>query len=183
MSEAPNLDRLRTLAFVLKFARPYQARVAAFTVALIVAAGCFLALGQGLKIAVDRGFAAGDPSGLDQGLIFLLIVVMISAGATYTRFYLISWLGERIVADLRRAVFERLLTLAPSWFEHSRTGAMVSRLTTDTALIEQVVGTSVSMALRNAMMGLGALVMLAVTSGKLTALVLLLVPLVIGPIV
>ena len=177
------LDRLRSLALVARYARPYRARLIAFTIALFVGAACFLVLGQGLKLAVDKGFAAGDPKGLDRALVFLLVVVVISATVTYVRFYLISWLGERIVADLRRAVFSRVLTLSPAWFETTRTGEMVSRLTTDTALIEQVVGTSVSMALRQGLMGLGALVMLAITSLKLTALVLLLVPIVMGPIV
>lgn len=177
------LDRLRSLSLIARYARPYRARLIVFTIALFVGAACFLVLGQGLKLAVDKGFAAGDPKGLDRALVFLLVVVVISATVTYVRFYLISWLGERIVADLRRAVFSRVLTLSPAWFETTRTGEMVSRLTTDTALIEQVVGTSVSMALRQGLMGLGALVMLAITSFKLTALVLLLVPIVMGPIV
>jgi ATP-binding cassette, subfamily B, bacterial len=177
------LDRLRSLSLIAQYARPYRTRLIVFTIALFVGAACFLVLGQGLKLAVDKGFAAGDPKGLDRALVFLLVVVVISAAVTYVRFYLISWLGERIVADLRRAVFSRVLTLSPAWFESTRTGEMVSRLTTDTALIEQVVGTSVSMALRQGLMGLGALVMLAITSLKLTALVLLLVPIVMGPIV
>ncbi len=179
----PALARLRSLSLVAQYARPYRTRLIVFTIALFVGAACFLVLGQGLKLAVDRGFAAGDPKGLDRALVFLLVIVVISATASYVRFYLISWLGERIVADVRRAVFSRVLTLSPSWFENARTGEMVSRLTTDTALIEQVVGTSVSMALRQGLMGLGALVMLAITSLKLMGLVLLLVPIVMGPIV
>lgn len=177
------LDRLRSLSLIAQYARPYRTRLIVFTIALFIGAACFLVLGQGLKLAVDKGFAAGDPKGLDRALVFLLVVVVISATVTYVRFYLISWLGERIVADVRRAVFARVLTLSPAWFESARTGEMVSRLTTDTALIEQVVGTSVSMALRQGLMGLGALVMLAITSLKLTGLVLLLVPIVMGPIV
>jgi len=179
----PPLERLRALSLIAHYARPYRTRLIVFAIALFVGAATFLVLGQGLKLAVDKGFAAGDPKGLDRALAFLLVVVVISSVSSFIRFYLISWLGERIVADVRKAVFSRVLTLSPSWFESARTGEMVSRLTTDTALIEQVVGTSVSMALRQGLMGIGALVMLAITSLKLTALVLMLVPLVMGPIV
>ncbi|MCU0868220.1 MAG: ABC transporter transmembrane domain-containing protein [Burkholderiales bacterium] len=174
---------MSALSILWRFARPYRARMAAFTVALFVAAGCFLAMGEGLKRVVDRGFASGTPRELDLALLYLLGVVAVTVVATFFRFYLISWLGERVVADLRRAVFTHLLRLQPAWFEDARTGEMISRLTTDTTLLEQVVGTSVSMALRNLAMGLGALVMLAVTSLKLTLLVLGLVPIVMGPIV
>src|SRR5882762_1506124 len=150
--------------------------------ALVVAAACFLVIGQGLKQVIDRGFAGGDPQALNQALFFLLGVIVVMSVATWVRFYLISWLGERVIADIRRAVFSRLLSLSPGWFEQARTGDVISRLTTDTALLEQVVGTSVSMALRNGLLGLGALAMLMLTSWKLTALVLLMVPVVIGPI-
>jgi ATP-binding cassette subfamily B protein len=174
---------LAALGVLWHFAQPYRARIAVFTVALFVAAGCFLAMGEGLKRVIDRGFASGTPRELDLALLFLVAVVAVSAVATFVRFYLISWLGERVIADLRRAVFTHLLRLPPAWFEDARTGEMITRLTTDTTLLEQVVGTSVSMALRNLAMGLGGLVMLAVTSPKLMLLVLALIPLVMGPIV
>jgi len=174
---------LRALTILLRFAAPYRRRMVFFTLAMMVSAGCFLVIGQGLKQVVDRGFSGGDPAALNQGLFFLLAVIVVMASATWVRFYLISWLGERVVADIRRKVFSHLLTLSPAWFEQTRTGEMISRLTTDTALLEQVVGTSVSMALRNGLLGAGALVMLMLTSWKLTLLVLLTVPVVIVPIV
>ncbi|HZF23115.1 MAG TPA: ABC transporter transmembrane domain-containing protein [Burkholderiales bacterium] len=177
------LARLRALAVLWRFATPYRARMLVFALALVVAAACFLVIGQGLKQVIDRGFAGGDPQALNQALFFLLGVIVVMSVATWVRFYLISWLGERVIADIRRAVFSRLLSLSPGWFEQARTGDVISRLTTDTALLEQVVGTSVSMALRNGLLGLGALAMLMLTSWKLTALVLLMVPVVIGPIV
>jgi ATP-binding cassette subfamily B protein len=179
----PTLRRLAALSVLWRFARPYKARISGFAAALIVAASGFLVIGQGLKVVIDRGFAGGNVQALNQALFFLLAVVAVMAAATYVRFYLISWLGERVIADIRREVFARILKLSPGWFEQARTGEVISRLTTDTTLLEQVVGTSVSMALRNALTGAGALVMLMVTSWKLTALVLLMVPLVIGPIV
>jgi len=174
---------LRTLSMLLRFAAPYRRRMVFFSIAMMVSAGCFLVIGQGLKQVIDRGFSGGDPAALNQGLFFLLTVIVVMASATWVRFYLISWLGERVIADIRRKVFSHLLTLSPAWFEQTRTGEMISRLTTDTALLEQIVGTSVSMALRNGVLGAGALVMLMLTSWKLTLLVLLTVPVVIVPIV
>ena len=177
------IARLRALTILLRFAAPYRQRMVFFGLAMIMSAGCFLVIGQGLKQVVDRGFSGGDPAALNQGLFFLLVVIVVMATATWVRFYLISWLGERVIADIRRQVFSHLLTLSPAWFEQTRTGEMISRLTTDTALLEQIVGTSVSMALRNGLLGAGALVMLMLTSWKLTLLVLLTVPVVIVPIV
>ncbi|MEO8156847.1 MAG: ABC transporter transmembrane domain-containing protein [Betaproteobacteria bacterium] len=174
---------LRALAILLRFAMPYRRRMVFFGLAMLVSAGCFLVIGQGLKQVVDRGFSGGDPAALNRGLFFLLAVIVVMATATWVRFYLISWLGERVIADIRRKVFSHLLNLSPAWFEQTRTGEMISRLTTDTALLEQIVGTSVSMAMRNGVLGAGALVMLMLTSWKLTLLVLLTVPVVIVPIV
>jgi ATP-binding cassette subfamily B protein len=182
-SAPARIANLRALSILLRFAAPYRRRMVFFALAMMVSAGCFLAIGQGLKKVVDRGFSGGDPAALNQGLFFLLAVIVVMATATWVRFYLISWLGERVIADIRRKVFSHLLTLSPAWFEQTRTGEMISRLTTDTALLEQIVGTSVSMALRNGLLGAGALVMLMLTSWKLTLLVLLTVPVVIVPIV
>ncbi|MFL6579322.1 MAG: ABC transporter transmembrane domain-containing protein, partial [Burkholderiales bacterium] len=180
---SPRTANLRALSLLLQFARPYRRRMLFFAVALMVSAGCFLVIGQGLKQVIDRGFSHGDPAALNQGLFFLLGVIVVMATATWVRFYLISWLGERVIADIRRTVFSHLLELSPGWFEQTRTGEMISRLTTDTALLEQIIGSSFSMALRNALLGAGALVMLMLTSWKLTLLVLLTVPVVIVPIV
>jgi len=173
---------LRDLALLWRYVRPYRARLALALVALVVAAGCFLVIGQGLKQVIDAGFAQRDPAALNRALVLLLGVIVVMASATFTRFYLVSWLGERVVADLRSEVFSHLLTLSPAFFEQQRTGEVISRLTADSALLEQVVGTSVSLAARNLLMGLGSLIMLALTSLKLTLLVLLMVPVVIAPI-
>jgi len=167
---------------VLRFVRPYRARMAVAGVALVVAAGCVLVLGQGLKRVIDAGFTQADTASLDTALFALLAIVCVLAGATYTRFYSVSWIGERVSADIRRAVFGHLLKQSPGFFETMRTGEVISRLTSDTALLELVIGSSFSFALRNALIMLGALVMLVITSPKLTALVVLGVPLVIAPI-
>ena len=177
----PNRD-IRQLARVLRFLWPYRARMAVAGVALAVAAGCVLVLGQGLKRVVDAGFSGSDATSLDTALFALLAIVCVLALATYTRFYSVSWIGERVSADIRRAVFGHLLEQSPGFFETIRTGEAISRLTNDTALLEVVIGSSASFALRNTLIMLGALVMLVITSPKLTALVVLGVPLVIAPI-
>jgi ATP-binding cassette, subfamily B, bacterial len=177
----PNRD-LRQLSRVLRFLWPYRARMAVAGVALVVAAGCVLVLGQGLKRVVDAGFSGNDASSLDTALFALLAIVCVLAAATYTRFYSVSWIGERVSADIRRAVFGHLLDLSPGFFETMRTGEAISRLTNDTSLLEIVIGSSASFALRNTLIMLGALAMLVITSPKLTVLVVLGVPLVIAPI-
>jgi ATP-binding cassette subfamily B protein len=179
----PPATALRVLARIGRFLRPYRARVALALLALLVAAATTLAIGQGLKAVIDRGFAAGDAGELDRFLALLLAVVAVMAVATYVRFYNVSWLGERVTADLRRAVFDHLLTLPPAFYETTRTGEVIARLTNDTTMLETVIGSSASMAVRNLLLLVGGLVMLALTSAKLTLLVLVGVPAVVLPIV
>jgi len=181
VTESPkaNLGQLAKLADLL---RPYRQQIAIALVALVVAASSFLVLGQGLKAVIDKGLATGAPAALNQAMGFFLIVVLVLAAATYVRFYFVSWLGERVIADLRRQVFEHLLTLSPQFYENTRTGEALSRLTNDTTMLETVIGSSLSMAIRNTLMLIGGLVMLFVTSIKLTLFVLCAVPLVVVPI-
>ncbi len=163
--------------------RPYRQRVVVAGIALLVAAGAMLAVGQGLRAVVDRGFSAGNPIWLDATLAAMFGIIALLAGATYVRFYNVSWLGERVTADLRQRLFDHLLTLPPAWFEAGRTGEVISRLTSDTAQIESVIGSSLSIALRNILMLFGGLAMLFTTSLKLTLLTLAGVPLVVVPII
>jgi ATP-binding cassette subfamily B protein len=179
----PPLSSLRTLARIGTFLRPYRRQVAYAAIGLVIAACAVLAVGQGLRGVIDRGFGAGNAAELDRTLALMLGVIVVMAGATYTRFYFVSWLGERVTADLRRAVFDHLLTLPPGYFETTRTGEVISRLTNDTTLLETVIGSSASMAIRNLLLLAGGLVMLALTSAKLTLMVLAGVPLVVAPIV
>jgi len=182
LPERPPTRDIRQLARVLRFLAPYKARMVVAGFALVVAAACVLVLGQGLKRVIDAGFAGNDAASLDTALFALLAIVCVLAAATYTRFYSVSWIGERVSADIRRAVFGHLLEQSPGFFETMRTGEVISRLTNDTTLLELVIGSSASFALRNTLIMLGALVMLVITSPKLTALVVLGVPLVIAPI-
>jgi ATP-binding cassette subfamily B protein len=165
-----------------RFLAPYRMRLAGAMAALLVAAGCVLALGQGVKYVVDSGFGSGDPRLLDQALAALIGVAATLALATWFRFFLMMTLGERVVADLRRAVFDHILGLEPAFFEATRTGEVISRLTNDATLLQQVIGYGVSMFVRNGLMMLGAGVMLFVTSWKLAVLVLVGVPATLIPI-
>jgi ATP-binding cassette, subfamily B, bacterial len=179
----PPMTALRTVARVGRFLRPYRREIVFAAIGLVVAASAVLAVGQGLKFVVDRGFAASNAAELDRMLALMLGVIVVMAGATYMRFYHVSWLGERVTADLRRKVFDHLLDLPPSFFEATRTGEVISRLINDTTMLETVIGSSASMAIRNFLLMIGGLVMLTLTSPKLTLLVLGGVPLVVVPII
>ena len=170
------------LARLARFLSPYRGRVAAALVALVVAAACVLALGQGLKYVVDAGFGSGEPRLLDQALAAAVAVAIALSVATYFRFTLMMSTGERVVTDLRRAVFDHLLALSPGYFETARTGEVISRLASDTTVVQQVIGYGLSMFVRNLLMMTGAAAMLFVTSWKLAALVLVGVPLTLAPI-
>ena len=180
--ERPNQRDLRHLYRAAGFLRPHWRRALLALVALSITALAVLGLGQGLRGLIDGGFAGGDPAALDRALILLLGLSVIMAFGTYARFYLVSWLGERVVADLRMAVFDRVLRLNPGFFEITKTGEILSRLTTDTTLLQSIIGSSASMALRNLLNLVGGIIMLFVTNAKLTGLVLLVVPLVVVPI-
>ncbi len=180
--DRPKGRDIKSLRRALSFLAPYRTRVVLATIALTVTAGTVLALGQGLRGLVDSGFADGDPAALDNALAFLIGLSVLMAVGTYCRFYLVTWLGERVVADLRNAVFDRVLRLDPGFFEVTKTGEILSRLTTDTTLLQSIIGSSASMALRNLLIMIGGVVMMAVTNPKLTALVLLVVPVVVAPI-
>lgn len=179
---APPKGQVSQLVRLARFVAPYRGRVAAALVALVIAAACVLALGQGLRRVVDGGFASGDPRLLDAALAAVVAIAVVLAAATWTRFYLMMSIGERVIADLRQAVFGHVLRLSPAFFDLSRTGDIVSRVTNDTEQIRQVIGFGFSMFLRNALMMLGALAMLFATSAKLAALIVLGVPATVVPI-
>jgi ATP-binding cassette subfamily B protein len=181
-NERPMSARRQSLLRLAGFLMPYRARIAAAAIALTVAAGCVLALGQGLKLVIDNGFGSGEPRLLDQALMGLIAIAAALATATWFRFYLMMSTGERVVTDLRRAVFDHILGLDPAFFEATRTGEVISRLTNDTAQILAVIGFGLSMFVRNLLMMSGAAVMLFVTSWKLALFILLGVPLTLIPI-
>ena len=172
----------RSAAKLARFLLPYRRRIAAALIALLVAAACVLALGQGLRHIVDAGFGSGDPRLLDRALAALIGVAATLAVATWFRFHLMMSTGERVVTDLRRRVFDHVLGLDPAFFEAARTGEVISRLTNDAMLLQQVIGYGLSVFVRNSLMMAGAAVMLFVTSWKLALLVVLGVPVTLVPI-
>jgi len=151
-------------------------------VALIIAAGALLALPVAVRYLIDTGFASGDALAIDRQFIGVLIVAVVYALFAASRFYLVTWLGERVVADIRSAVYRHVIRLDPAFFEVTQTGEVLSRLTTDTTLIQSIAGVNLSITLRSTLNLIGGLVMLAVTSVKLTGMILVLVPLVIVPL-
>ena len=178
----PPKGDIAQLARLWRFLFPYRWRIAVALAALIIAASCVLALGQGLRYVIDAGFGSGEPRLLDAALAAVVAVSVVLACATWVRFYLMMSVGERVIADLRQAVFGHVLTLSPAFFDSARTGEIASRLTNDSEQLRQVIGFGFSMLLRNGLMMLGALAMLFATSSKLAALIVLGVPATVVPI-
>lgn len=165
-----------------RFLFPYKKQIIWASIALIVTAGLNLSLVQYVRIIVDQGFVAASANMLNQAIIGFLVIALLQAIGTFARFYWVSWLGERVTADLRKAVFSHIIGLHPAYFESNLSGEIQSRITTDTTLIQSVIGSSASIALRNLLLLLGGIVFLFITNPRLTSVVLICIPLVIGPI-
>ncbi|AIS57516.1 ABC transporter ATP-binding protein/permease [Vibrio coralliilyticus] len=173
---------LGILLELIKFIRPYQWKVIAALVALVFTASLTLSVGQGVRLLIDEGFAQQSTQELSSAIqLILALTVMISIG-TFFRFYLVSSVGERVSADIRLAVFNHVITLHPSYFETNGSGDIMSRITTDTTLLQSIIGSSFSMAMRSALMCVGAVIMLFATNIKLTLIVLASVPFILVPI-
>ncbi|WP_047515692.1 ABC transporter ATP-binding protein/permease [Vibrio harveyi] len=175
----------KNLGILLKlntFISPYKWRVAAALVALVATASLTLSVGYGVRILIDQGFAQQSLQELTNAIQFIVAVTLCIAVGTFFRFYLVSSVGERVSADIRLAVFNHVITLHPSYFETNSSGDIMSRLTTDTTLLQSIIGSSFSMAMRSALMCFGAIIMLFATNVKLTLIVLASVPFVLVPI-
>jgi ABC-type multidrug transport system fused ATPase/permease subunit len=167
----------RAIRLASRFIAPYRWQALGALLALIVTAGITLSMGQGIRLLVDQGFMTQSPHLLNQSIgLFMLLVLGLAVG-TFARFYLVSWIGERVVADIRRQVFNHLIYLHPGFYENNRSSEIQSRLTTDTTLLQSVIGSSLSLFLRNALMVLGGIVLLFVTNPKLTSIVVVALPL------
>ncbi|HRX90196.1 MAG TPA: ABC transporter transmembrane domain-containing protein [Steroidobacteraceae bacterium] len=181
-SERAKSRSLRPLRELLPFLSPYKGMMAFALVALLVAAGAMLALPIALKLVIDNGFTAGSAATINQYFIGLLFAAAVFGLFAALRFYLVSWLGERVVADIRDAVYRRVIRLDPAFFEVTKTGEVLSRLTTDTTLIQSIAGAGLSILLRSSLTFLGSLVLLFYTSTKLTLIIIVLIPAVLVPI-
>ena len=172
----------RAIRLAIHFVAPYRWQAFGALLALIVTAGITLSMGQGIRLLVDKGFMTQSPHLLNQSIGFFLILVLGLSVGTFVRFYLVSWIGERVVADIRRQVFNHLIGLHPGFYENNRSSEIQSRLTTDTTLLQSVIGSSLSLFLRNSLMVIGGVVLLFVTNPKLTSIVVVALPLVLVPI-
>src|SRR5438270_1053478 len=181
----PKGRSIRNLRMVWGFAVRYSGHIVVAAIALAVASGATVSIPWGFKFVIDKGFGpgAGNVHSIAPWFERLLAVVAILALATAVRYYFVSWLGERTVADIRLAVHRNMLRMSPGFFEENRPAEITSRITVDTTIIEQVVGTTASVALRNLVTGIACIAILFALAPKLAALMLLGVPLVIGPIV
>jgi ATP-binding cassette subfamily B protein len=174
--------RLPSLLPILGFLRPYKLRLTGASLALLFTAGATLSMGWGLRVLIDQGFGSNSAADLRQAIGLLMAIAGAIAIGTFVRFYLVSWLGERVSADLRMAVFDNIVHLHPGFFELNRSGEIMSRLTTDTTLLQTIIGSSFSMALRSSLTLTGALVMMFITNLKLSLIIAVGVPLVLLPI-
>src|SRR4249919_1915505 len=186
-TNAPNRPpgrSVKNLRMIWGFATRYPMHIAIAALALLVAASATVSIPWGFKLVIDKGFSSGGgkPQEIARWFEYLLMLVGVMALATSVRFYFVSWLGERVVADIRLAVHRNLLRLAPGFFEENRPAEITSRITVDTTIIEQVVGTTVSVALRNIVMGTACAVILFVLAPKLAAMMLVGIALIVLPL-
>lgn len=182
-ADRPKGRSIRPLRALLPFLRPYRGTLTLALVALLLAASAMLALPVAARLVIDRGFAASDAHTINRYFGWFLLAAGLYGVFASLRFYFVMWLGERVVADVRDAVYRRVVRLDPVFFELTRTGEVLSRLTTDTTLVQSIAGAGISIALRSSINLIGALVMLALTSPQLTGWIVVLVPLVIGPLI
>ena len=179
----PARQKLQPLLRLLPYLRPYRSRVVMALVALLMASVATLVIPIAARRVVDHGFTAQNAALVNQYFAFMFLVVALLALGSSVRFYYVMWLGERVVADLRDALFSHLLDLTPSFFETQKTGDVVSRLTADTTQIKSAFSSTASIALRNAVMLAGALAMMIYTSPGMSGLAALAIPAVVLPLV
>ncbi len=184
MTELPHTTQTRwqSIKKAAQFIAPYQRQVVYSLLALLFTATITLSIGQGIRLLIDQGFATQSKDLLSQYVVIFLLLVIALAAGTFTRYYWVTWLGERVIADIRSKVFNHLIHLHPGFFEENRSLEIQSRLTADMTLLQTVIGSSVSFALRNLIMMIGGIIWLFITNAKLAALVTICVPLVVVPI-
>ena len=171
------------LSWLWQFVKPYYIRLMFAVVALVATSALTLSIGQGIRLMVDDGFAAQSYDGLAQALTLFVVIVMALATGAYFRFYMVSWIGERVVADIRIGLYRHLVSLPPSFFEDNLAGEIQSRVTTDTTLLQTVIGSSFSFALRNSLTFVGGLALMFISNIKLSLIVLAVVPFIVFPLI
>ncbi len=182
-SERPKAKSLKPLRALVPFIRPYRTTVVAAVAALLIASAAMLVLPVALRFLIDNGFVAQDITTVNRYFGWFLLAALVLSVFAALRFYLVSWLGERVVADIRNEVYRRVISMDPAFFEITRTGEVLSRLTTDTTLVQSISGVGLSIALRSSLNLVGGLILLVLTSPQLAAYTLVGIPLVILPVV
>ncbi|MCB1948035.1 ABC transporter transmembrane domain-containing protein [Nitrosomonas sp.] len=177
-----NTHRQQAIKMAFAFVTPYKRQIVYSLTALLFTAAITLSIGQGIRLLIDQGFATQSKDLLGQYVLVFLCLVCALAVGTFTRYYWVTWLGERVIADIRCKVFNHLIHLHPGFFENNRGLEIQSRLTADMTLLQSVIGSSISFALRNLIMMVGGIIWLFITNAKLTAIVIVCVPLVVAPI-
>ncbi|MGB6306295.1 MAG: ABC transporter transmembrane domain-containing protein [Steroidobacteraceae bacterium] len=182
-ADRPRAKNLNPLRALLPFIRPYRGMLAAALAALLVASVAMLALPVALREVIDHVVSAKDSGALNRCLIGFLAASVVFGVSAALRFYLVTWLGERVVADLRAAVYRRVVRMDPLFYETTRVGEVLSRLTTDTTLVQAISGVNLSIILRSSLSLIGGLVMMGLTSAKLMGIMLVLIPVVVVPLI
>ncbi|MDH3645006.1 MAG: ABC transporter transmembrane domain-containing protein, partial [Gammaproteobacteria bacterium] len=179
----PKSRSLRPLRALVPFIRPYLGTVLLALGALLVASGAFLSIPIAVRYVIDFGFSADDAATVDRYFYYLLAAALLFGFFAAARTYFLNWLGERVVADIRDAVYRKVIRMDPSFFEVTKTGEVLSRLTADTTLIQSISGVGLAIILRSTIQFLGALVLLAVTNLRLMGFIVVLVPAVLVPVI
>lgn len=180
-----NLEKssVRSLTKITAYLKPYRLMIAGVIISLLITSTTVLLISKALQFFIDKGIAANNAAMLDHGLMVLVGIILILAVFTFLRFYFVTYIGEKVVADIRTDVYNHILTLSPGFFEETRTGEIISRITADTTLLLAIIGSSLSVAMRNIVLLLGGVVMLAATSLYLTTMIFVLIPIIILPII
>ena len=179
----PTASTTTLLRVFWPYLHPHRGRIAGAVVALLMVAGALLTMGRGLAYLVDEGLGRQDPALLDRAVVGTALIALVLAAGSYLRTTLVNQIGERVLADVRRAVFAHLMTLPPAWYETARTGDVLARITTDTAIVQTVMTSTISMAARNVILLVGGIVMVVLSSPKMSLVVLVVVPLVVVPLI
>ena len=168
--------------YIIKYLKPYRTMLLGVLLALLITSSSVLVMGKGLQFFIDGGLVTNNVGNLNKAVLYLVVIALVLAVATYARFFLITWVGEKIITDVNRDIYHHILKLSPSFYEAHKAGDILSRLTSDTTLLLTIIGSSLSVAMRNIVMLIGGIVMLVSSSLKLTIVIFAVIPLVVFPI-
>lgn len=180
MEEKTNI---KSLFYITRYLKPYKLYLLGVLISLTITSTCVLLISKAVKIFIDEGISTKNGLILNQALEYLIVIIIVLALFTFSRFFLVTFIGEKIVTDIRRDIFKHLLKLSPRFFEQNKAGDILSRISSDTTIILSVISSSLSMAMRNFIMLIGGIVLMVITSPTLAIFIFLLIPLIVVPIV